>query len=806
LVYDILEKSKVLQLSIRRSMLTRMQLDRVSGSIASFDSLYLRALKEQKIVAPTAIINDREERIKGGFVMESKPGVYDTIVVLDFKSMYPSIIRTFNIDPLNFIPKEKYARLPQAEKELLIESPNGAHFRNENGILPQLIQQLWEQRDAAKKRKDLLASQAIKILMNCFSADTQIMTEQGIKNIKEVRVGEKVYSLNPKTGNAELHPVVKTFAYDYKGKMIRLASGSVDFLVTPNHRFLVSDGKTQTWKEAEQLARQTGPAWLPKHTKISGKMEKSVDLVQLCKKHGISFRTKEGKLQKGPKHSSLPATFAIKDWLAFLGWYLSEGFIYTTTPKRYAGKVSWRGISRKVSISQKIRKGREDIEKLLRRMGLRCHLDVNGVFVCNHILAEILEKEAGMGSMGKRIPSWVFRLDSALLQHLFATLMQGDGNANGQRYSTCSKGLAEDVLRLIHHLGLFGFVYEDIFDYKGAPYVMYRVQINKNRGIQPYISKYRNITQEPYDGKVFCVEVQPHHTVLAGRNYKLQFCGQSFFGILANPHCRFYNIELANAITHFGQFLNKLAAEKVREQGYDVIYADTDSLFIDAPGSDPATAERIGKELEEYINAFFAAYIRKHYNRESFLQMEYDRVFKKFLMPRVRNSEEGAKKRYAGLVEEDGKEEMVIVGLEFVRRDWTTVAKTFQMGLLEHIFHGQPIEQYVRNFVAELRKGKMDKDLIYKKSIRKDVSEYTKTTPPHIKAARKLGRELPGIIEYVMTTNGPEPLEKNPSPLDYEHYLEKQIKPIADAILSFQNKSFEDIISTQKQTGLSQFG
>jgi len=95
---------------------------------------------------------------------------------------------------------------------------------------------------------------------------------------------------------------------------------------------------------------------------------------------------------------------------------------------------------------------------------------------------------------------------------------------------------------------------------------------------------------------------------------------------------------------------------------------------------------------------------------------------------------------------------------------------------------------------------------VYKKAIRKGVSEYTKTTPPHIKAARKIGRESPGIIEYVVTVNGPEAIEKNPSALDHNHYIEKQIKPIADSILSFQDKTFEEIISPSKQTSLSNFG
>jgi DNA polymerase-2 len=69
-----------------------------------------------------------------------------------------------------------------------------------------------------------------------------------------------------------------------------------------------------------------------------------------------------------------------------------------------------------------------------------------------------------------------------------------------------------------------------------------------------------------------------------------------------------------------------------------------------------------------------------------------------------------------------------------------------------------------------------------------------------------LGRELPGLIEYVMTKDGPEPIELKPKKLDYEHYIEKQIRPIADSILSFQDKSFDDLVAKHKQTDLSSFG
>src|SRR3989338_4310255 len=168
LAYDIIHKSKTLELSITRSMLTRMQIDRVKASIASLDSLYLKELQNRKLVAPNAITNESEERIKGGFVMDSKAGIYENILVFDFKSLYPSVIRTFNIDPVSFVDSKQMQSLNDTDKKKLIKAPNGAYFRNEQGILPELIQHLFDLREKAKKEKNELESNAIKILMNSF--------------------------------------------------------------------------------------------------------------------------------------------------------------------------------------------------------------------------------------------------------------------------------------------------------------------------------------------------------------------------------------------------------------------------------------------------------------------------------------------------------------------------------------------------------------------------------------------------------------------------------------------------------------
>ena len=92
--------------------------------------------------------------------------------------------------------------------------------------------------------------------------------------------------------------------------------------------------------------------------------------------------------------------------------------------------------------------------------------------------------------------------------------------------------------------------------------------------------------------------------------------------------------------------------------------------------------------------------------------------------------------------------------------------------------------------------GKLDGELVYRKRLRRPLDEYKKNVPPHAQAARKSKR--PGRwIRYVITHQGPEPLDNNPSPVDYRHYLDRQIAPAADALLHWKGTSVKQILDAQ---------
>lgn len=445
LVYEILEKTNMIGLAIERCMLTGLQFDKLTASIAAFDSLYIREAKKRGLVSPTTVFGTKETRLKGGYVFSSSPGIYHNVLIFDYKSLYPSIIKTYNIDPASFLGKKK-------EKNS-IESPNGVFFRNDHGILPEIIGRLHEAREKAKRDKRELSSYAIKIIMN------------------------------------------------------------------------------------------------------------------------------------------------------------------------------------------------------------------------------------------------------------------------------------------------------------------------------------------------------------------------SFWGVLASPNCRYFDFEMASAITSFARETIQNTAKKIEEKKYKVIYSDTDSVFVET-NLERNKANSLAIELQQYVNNFYKQDVRNKYNRESFLELQFAKQYLSLMIPQLRmkkkksekeDEEEtaiAAKKRYAGLLDKNGEEELEITGLEAIRGDWTDAAQEFQKELLMKIFHKEEIFTFIKSYIKRIKEGKLDKQLIYRKSIRKDLNEYTKTTPPHVKAARLLPHLDSNIIEYYITTSGPEPIQKLKHKLDYAHYIEKQIKPIANQILSLFDKDFDEIMESGKQTKL----
>ncbi len=290
----------------------------------------------------------------------------------------------------------------------------------------------------------------------------------------------------------------------------------------------------------------------------------------------------------------------------------------------------------------------------------------------------------------------------------------------------------------------------------------------------------------------------------------LKIIMNAFYGVLGSSGCRFFDTRLASSITLRGHQIMRQTRELVEAQGYEVIYGDTDSTFVWLGSAhSPQDANRIGQALVQHVNDWWRAHLSTEYGLQSALELQYETHFSRFLMPTIRGAEEGSKKRYAGLVvRDDGSEEMVYKGLETVRSDWSPLARQFQQELYRRIFHRQPHQDYIRDYVRRTLSGEFDELLIYRKRLRRPLHDYERNVPPHVRAARladeyndRLGRprqyQRGGWISYVMSVNGPEPLEVRQAPIDYDHYVTRQLQPVADAILPFVNDDFGTLVGGQ---------
>ncbi len=162
LVTRIFARTELLDFLLERATVTGLPADRSGGSVAAFTHLYMPLMHRAGFVAPN-LGEKRPEASPGGFVMDSRPGLYESVLVLDYKSLYPSIIRTFLIDPVGLVEG-----LRQPDDEHSVEGFRGARFSRTRHCLPAIVARVWEGREAAKRERNQPLSQALKIIMNAF--------------------------------------------------------------------------------------------------------------------------------------------------------------------------------------------------------------------------------------------------------------------------------------------------------------------------------------------------------------------------------------------------------------------------------------------------------------------------------------------------------------------------------------------------------------------------------------------------------------------------------------------------------------
>jgi DNA polymerase-2 len=273
----------------------------------------------------------------------------------------------------------------------------------------------------------------------------------------------------------------------------------------------------------------------------------------------------------------------------------------------------------------------------------------------------------------------------------------------------------------------------------------------------------------------------------------------SFYGVLGTSACRFYNPALANSITGTGREILLWSKRWFEAEGFAVLYGDTDSLFVQSNGGDPDATRDLGRRLAARLNDELALHIAERWRVPSRLELKYEKLYLKLFLPRSRHSARGASKRYVGLRHGKDAGPIEYIGMEVVRRDWTALAKQVQRELYQRLFADQEVDVYLADLVRRVRKGDLDEALVYRKNLRKGAEDYTATSPPHVVAARKSKQPVGRLVRYVITTDGPEPVDNVLHPLDREHYVMKQVKAVAEPVLETLGLDFERVIGDRRQ-------
>ncbi|MCA9496903.1 MAG: hypothetical protein KC589_08205 [Nanoarchaeota archaeon] len=287
------------------------------------------------------------------------------------------------------------------------------------------------------------------------------------------------------------------------------------------------------------------------------------------------------------------------------------------------------------------------------------------------------------------------------------------------------------------------------------------------------------------------------------KSFVLKITMNSFYGAMASPKSRFYNKDVGGAITSFGRKIIQKAQSFVEEKGHKVVYGDTDSIFVKINGSKGKSFEdkkKLGLLLENELNKYFDLWIENEFKQKNYLNIELEKIYSKFFI--------ASKKRYVGQDEINKKTQFV--GMEAIRGDWTELAQRFQVNLVNLIFsgaHKEKINKFILEEIDNLKLGKFDSQLIYKKKITKPLAMYTKTTPPHVKAAREVKDFSGRLVKYVLTKDGPKHIsliEKNVN-FDYDHYIEKQLMGVSDDLLECIGINFAEVVGKKKQKSLNSF-
>jgi len=287
------------------------------------------------------------------------------------------------------------------------------------------------------------------------------------------------------------------------------------------------------------------------------------------------------------------------------------------------------------------------------------------------------------------------------------------------------------------------------------------------------------------------------------RSNAFKVLSASVHGYMGFFGARYYSIESSASILAFVRKFNKDTIKKIEDQGYKVIFGDTDSVGFLMNNKKESEIKQLLKTLNSELPGI--------------MELELEDFYKRGIWVTTRAGTTGAKKKYALI---DKKNNLKIRGFETVRRDWCKLARDVQNKVINQILkdgNEKKAIAYAKEIVKKIKERKVNKeDLIIKTQLKKPLSEY-RAQGPHVIAAKKMRElEIPVsqgnlITYYIAETSGKKlvrdkvKLPEEKAKYDITYYLDRQILPAVENIFQIFNIDVREIIDGKKQTTLGDF-
>lgn len=346
----------------------------------------------------------------------------------------------------------------------------------------------------------------------CFSEDTEILTPDGWRLIKEVETGDLVLGMNEE-GYAEYQPVLAKQVYDYAGELLHFAGRSVDLLVTPEHKLLVNR-RTNGYR-TRKGAEKTG--W---HTE---------EAREVWGKHNYEMTRQVLWRGTAPGDEVVinGKSYPTRAFLRFLGLWLGDG-------SAYIAKKDERNSGYIVQIAS-LGAEREYVESVLKELGVHYFVMKEGFRFYDKALYDHLAPF--VHAEHKALPREWLRLDPASLALILEGLMVADGNQETQTITTVSKQLADDIQVMAFMSGKAAIVRQVR---PAAPHELNGRVVKNNFPVYKIRLSDTHLTPEIrpavhrkqfYEGRVYDVTV-PNHVIFVRRNGKAVWSGNCWEGYI----------------------------------------------------------------------------------------------------------------------------------------------------------------------------------------------------------------------------------------------------------------------------------